>query len=278
MKTLIKLIIAAVVINAVYRSGSVALKYYQFKDQTEQMILFGQNESVSSLTKQILEEATKRSVPLDDEGLTVTRQGGRTVADVDYSESIEVFPRIFYPVKFSFSAEGFGLAGADAGNGRSEDRPLRPGAGGLHTARLESPASTAAARRSSIPASFTRLVRACAPPTIATAPRGRSNVRASSATSSSLAAPSTGGECSRARSTPSGSTVSDGFEALGTTLTVTVTPPGVGRATLQTNSQPGGRLRRHAASAPRTADRSSSAATVHGHVTAELLDHAIDRR
>jgi hypothetical protein len=112
MKTLIKLIIAAVVINAVYRCGSVAVRYYQFKDETERMVLFGQGESVASLTNQILEEAMKRAVPLDSEGLAVSREGGRTVADVSYSESVEVFPRFFYPVEFEFSAEAYGVAGA----------------------------------------------------------------------------------------------------------------------------------------------------------------------
>jgi len=76
------------------------------------MVLFGQAETVSSLTGQILEEAMKRSVPLEDEGLSVTREGGRTVAEVSYSEDAEVFPRMFYPVEFSFSAEAFGVAGA----------------------------------------------------------------------------------------------------------------------------------------------------------------------
>ena len=43
------------------------------------------------------------------DGVSVTRGGGRTVADVSYSESVEVFPRFLYPVKFSFTAETFGL-------------------------------------------------------------------------------------------------------------------------------------------------------------------------
>ena len=115
MKTLIKLLIAAVIVNSVYRCGSVALKYYQFKDQVQQMVLFGQSETAPQLTSQILEEAKKRSVPLDDEGLTVSRQGARTVADVSYSENVEVFPRYLYPVTFSFSAEAFGIAGASTG-------------------------------------------------------------------------------------------------------------------------------------------------------------------
>src|SRR5690348_1225994 len=114
MKTVIKLIIAAVLINAAYRSGTVFLKYYQFKDETQQMVLFGQSETVTSLTSQIVEEGMKRDVPVDDDDVTVTRQGMRTVAEVSYSENVELFPRFIYPVNFSFSAEAYGVPGAVA--------------------------------------------------------------------------------------------------------------------------------------------------------------------
>ena len=112
MKTIIKLIIAAVLVNAAYQSGSVFLKYYQFKDEIQQMILFGQAESVTDLTRQILGEAMKRDVPLDEDGLMVNREGARTVAEVSYTEPVELFPRWQYPVEFSFSAEAYGVAGA----------------------------------------------------------------------------------------------------------------------------------------------------------------------
>jgi hypothetical protein len=118
MKLVIKLVIAALIVNAVYHSGSAFLKYYQFKDETQQMILFGQGQSVSDLTSQILGEATKRDVPLDEEGLTVTREGARTLAEVTYTEAIEVFPRYFYPMDFSFSAEAYGVAGASGARPR----------------------------------------------------------------------------------------------------------------------------------------------------------------
>jgi hypothetical protein len=118
MKVVIKLVIAALLANAAYQSGSAFLKYYQFKDETQQMILFGQGQSVSELTSQILGEATKRDVPLDEEGVTVTREGARTVAEVEYSDRIEVFPRYFYPVDFSFSAEAYGVAGASGARPR----------------------------------------------------------------------------------------------------------------------------------------------------------------
>ena len=121
MKTVIKLIVAAALVNAAYRGGSVFLKYYQFKDETQQMVLFGQAEAVPDLTKQILGEATKRDVPIDDDGVTVTREGTRTLAEVAYTESVELFPRFSYPVDFSFSAEAYGVAGA-TGTARPRSR------------------------------------------------------------------------------------------------------------------------------------------------------------
>lgn len=112
MKTLIKLIIAAVIVNAAYRAGSTYLKYYQFKDETAQMILFGQAETLPDLKRQIVGEAMKRDVPLEEDDVMVTREGTRTLAEVSYTENVEVFPRYLYPVNFSFSAEAYGVAGA----------------------------------------------------------------------------------------------------------------------------------------------------------------------
>jgi hypothetical protein len=122
MKTLIKLIIAAVIVNAAFRGGSAFLKYYQFKDETEQMILFGQAEPVAELTTQILGEAMKRDVPLDDDDVMVTREGGRTLAEVSYTENVEFFPRFFYPVNFSFNAEAYGVPGAAGAAKRTRTR------------------------------------------------------------------------------------------------------------------------------------------------------------
>jgi hypothetical protein len=112
MKTLIKLVIAAVIVNAAYRSGSVAVKYYQFKDEIQQMILFGQAQPVGALTSQIQAEAAKRDVPLEDDDVMVSREGTRTVAEVSYTENVELFPRFVYPVTFSFTAEAYGVSGA----------------------------------------------------------------------------------------------------------------------------------------------------------------------
>jgi hypothetical protein len=112
MKTVIKLIVAIVLVNAAYRCGIVALHYYQFKDWSQQMVLFSQGQTVEEIDRDILAEAMKRGIPLDPDGVTVRREGARLVADVKYTENVEVFPRYIYPVLFSYSVEAYGFAGA----------------------------------------------------------------------------------------------------------------------------------------------------------------------
>ena len=82
MKTLIKLIIAAVLVNAAFRGRLRLLGGLPVQGRDQQMILFGQAQTVTDLTSQILGEAGKREVPLDEDGVTVSREGARTVAEI----------------------------------------------------------------------------------------------------------------------------------------------------------------------------------------------------
>ena len=49
MKTIIKLVIAALVIHATWRAGTVYLRYYEFKDEVTQIAQFGVNETDNEL-------------------------------------------------------------------------------------------------------------------------------------------------------------------------------------------------------------------------------------
>ena len=84
MKTLIKLLIAAVLINR-RLGGLSAWTHYQFRDATQQMVLFGASQTTGEL-KGIVDEAAEQGVPLADEDVTVERQGFLTTAEVTYVE------------------------------------------------------------------------------------------------------------------------------------------------------------------------------------------------
>ncbi len=112
MGTLIRLLIAALVINAVARAGAVWWRYYQFKDDTEQTIRFGGAESPGDLQARILEKAATYQIPIAPEAIDVQREGTRTTATASYDQPVELAPGYRRPLHLSFSVEAFSLGGA----------------------------------------------------------------------------------------------------------------------------------------------------------------------
>ena len=109
MKTILKLLLAALVINAAARGGIAAYRYYQFKDAAQQAVLFGNSESEEELQQIIIDRGLSLSLPVDTDSVTVQRAAGRTWADASYRQPIEFFPNQEYPVKWTFTVEGYSM-------------------------------------------------------------------------------------------------------------------------------------------------------------------------
>jgi hypothetical protein len=116
MKTVIKILIAAAIINATARVGMAAARYYQLKDQSQELVTFGGNIVPGELQNQILLKAEELELPLAFDDILVTREGLHTIASAAYTDSVEVFPNYKYPIKFQFKVEGVNMgAGVSPG-------------------------------------------------------------------------------------------------------------------------------------------------------------------
>ena len=118
MKTIIKLVIAAAIINALFHGGEAAWRYYQLKDAAQQLIVFGAQEHTNELHNRIVQKATELRVPLLPQNIAVHREGTRTFVDASYTQPVEYFPNQVYPVDVKFSVEAYSLNA-----GRPEDPP-----------------------------------------------------------------------------------------------------------------------------------------------------------
>lgn len=107
MKTLIKLIIAALVVHATWRAGTVYFRYYQFKDAVQQTAQFSGTRSENALRDRVLEIAKELQVPLDSDRVTVRRQDNHTLIDATYDEQIELLPRYYYPWVLKVNVDAF---------------------------------------------------------------------------------------------------------------------------------------------------------------------------
>lgn len=109
MKTIIKLVIAGIILNACARGGQAAWQYYQLKDAAQQTLIFGADATMRQLHDQIMRRAAEFEVPLPGEGLEIERDGQRTLAKAAYTQQVELFPRYFYPFTFSFSVDALSV-------------------------------------------------------------------------------------------------------------------------------------------------------------------------
>ena len=105
MKTLIKLLIAAAVLNGVARYGLSAWTHYEFRDSVQQTLLFGADSSTEELADEIVQEAERQGVPLDRESVDVQRRENIDSASASYVDEIELFPGYVYPKSWEFSLE-----------------------------------------------------------------------------------------------------------------------------------------------------------------------------
>jgi hypothetical protein len=122
MKTVLKLVIAVAILNAAFRGGDSAWRYYQLKDAAERSLLFGSSSTSQQLHTQIMERAMELLVPLDSQDLRVYWKTGRRTAEASYTQQVEFFPGYRYPVPFSFSVDTVAVGTAPA----NDDYPPQP--------------------------------------------------------------------------------------------------------------------------------------------------------
>jgi hypothetical protein len=105
MKTIVKLVIAALILHATWRAGTVYLRYYEFRDDVQQIAQFAGRQSDGELTSKVLEAARERGIPLEPGAASVRRQNNHLQIDAVYTEQIELLPRYFYPWQFNMNVD-----------------------------------------------------------------------------------------------------------------------------------------------------------------------------
>jgi hypothetical protein len=109
MKTVIKIIIAAALINAVARGALAQWNYYQLKDSAQQLLTFDIDASTEQLESSIVQKAMELDIPVEPDDVTVKREGLRSSATVSYTQPIEFFPKYAYPMKYSFAVDALAI-------------------------------------------------------------------------------------------------------------------------------------------------------------------------
>ena len=105
MKLLLKLAVAALLANAVWRVGSSYAAFYKFKDAVNEIAQFGYEKSDDELRERVVGAAQQYDIPVDGDSIAITKGNQRTRIAGAYTKRIEVVPGIKYPWGFSWDIE-----------------------------------------------------------------------------------------------------------------------------------------------------------------------------
>ena len=106
IKKLISLVVFLLLVNAGFRLGVAFFHDQQFKDAVREIALFGAGKPDEALKQQVMDAATRNSVPLEPEYIEISRRSvvvpnDKVVIKVAYADLIQLAPG--YARRFDFS-------------------------------------------------------------------------------------------------------------------------------------------------------------------------------
>jgi hypothetical protein len=105
MSTIIKLVLAGLILTAAVQFGRASLSNYQFEDELQQALQFSPNASDAELTTQIVTLAADYGLQVEAENVELSLRGDERTATVRYAANVGFVPGIFSrPIAFAPSA------------------------------------------------------------------------------------------------------------------------------------------------------------------------------
>jgi hypothetical protein len=95
MKTIIKLIVAIVVITACFNASRAALADYQFEDAVHEGLLFDVRASDGEIVNMITKLANGYDVPIRPEDIHIRQVGTEVQVEMIYTRKVVLVPGIF---------------------------------------------------------------------------------------------------------------------------------------------------------------------------------------
>jgi hypothetical protein len=109
IRFLVKLALAGLIANAVWRIGSEYVNYYTFTDEVRNEAVY-RNQTEDQLRERVAAIAADHDLPVDEEDVSVERDERHVVIQGAYTKPIMVLPGYDYPWEFKWSIDALQLA------------------------------------------------------------------------------------------------------------------------------------------------------------------------
>lgn len=95
MKTLIKIVLAIVLLTAAFQGARATLANYQFEDAVHEGLLFNPRASESEIVEMVLKTAQEYDLPVEANNVTVRESRQDLIVEITYTTPINLIPGIY---------------------------------------------------------------------------------------------------------------------------------------------------------------------------------------
>ena len=101
LRTIIRLLVLALVVHAGVRIIPVFWNYVQFRDAVREVAMFPGRLTDEELVERVVRLAERHDVPLTAPEIAVAREGQTVIFRMGYTKELEYVPTRFYPWTFT---------------------------------------------------------------------------------------------------------------------------------------------------------------------------------
>ena len=94
MKTIIKILIAVLIVVAMFNGGMAAFNNYSFEDAVHEGLLFDPNATDADIVDMVMKLAREYGIPLDPADVKISSRGADLLVNMTYTDTVRLVPGI----------------------------------------------------------------------------------------------------------------------------------------------------------------------------------------
>ena len=95
MKTIIKIVVALMLLTAAFNASRAALFSYQFQDAVHDQLVFNPRATDEQIVEEILKIANQMGVPIEEENIEIRPVGLDLNVDMSYTTNVVLVPGVY---------------------------------------------------------------------------------------------------------------------------------------------------------------------------------------
>jgi len=107
IKSIVKVLIAVMLANALWRVASAYISYYKFKDAVTEVAIYSSGKTTEQLRDKVMELAAMYDEPLAAEAVDIRLEEHHTYIDGTYTKPVVLLPGYVYQWPFALNVDGF---------------------------------------------------------------------------------------------------------------------------------------------------------------------------